>query len=55
LTVDDDLSAAGLGDDLFAQQRPAAAFDQVQSRIHLVCSIEGQVNHTPSGSGRMVF
>ncbi len=38
------LAAAGLRDDLFAQQCPAAAFDQIQLRIDLIRAIDRQIN-----------
>jgi hypothetical protein len=44
LVHDDDLAAAGLGDDLLPQQRAAAAFDQVEVGIDLVGAVDCQVH-----------
>ena len=37
------MRSRGRGDDLFAQQRAAAALDQVQVRVDLVGAVDGQV------------
>src|SRR5438552_14106917 len=39
-----DVTMAGLSDDLLAEHRPAAAFDEVQLGANLVGAIDGDVN-----------
>jgi hypothetical protein len=41
---DNDVAAAGLGNYFFSEQRPAAAFDQIQLRIDLVGPVDCDVN-----------
>src|SRR5512146_2533649 len=40
----DDDAAAGLGNNLFPQQGPAAAFGHVQLRIHFVGAVYSEIN-----------
>ena len=44
LIYDDQLAPRSLGDDLFAQQRAAAALDEVQLRVHFVGAVDRQVD-----------
>src|SRR5213082_1422619 len=46
---DDDLAAAGLGDDLLVEQGAATALDQIQVGVYLVRTVDGEVD------GRAVF